>query len=379
METLAYLHLACANEEPADSTPVFCGLELLNGVNWKRLSSRAWVTMLCLGVSLTIVGMANAAMAALQQGAQGPEVSRLQASLNRIGYFSGSQTGYFGSLTRDAVIRFQRQVGLTADGIVGPRTQAAIDNYYRPISSSPSTSLTSTQITDLQRKLRDLGYFNGPVTGYFGSITRDAVIRFQQATGLAPDGIPGPITRAEIDRRYNQASRPPYEPITSPNSPSGSQTIRYGSRGAEVEVLQRRLANLGYYNGPIDGSFGSSTYDAVVWFQRNNNLSGDGVVGPSTWAALPTGKPSNSSSYTPITNRPPNNPDAQNRYVVVVPGNSTSLLNRVQLYSQTGAFINTRDRRGTYIQAGRFPNFKTADAQTRVLRQAGLDARIDYQ
>ena len=66
-------------------------------------------------------------------------------------------------------------------------------------------------------------------------------------------------------------------------------TLYWGSRGEHVRVLQWRLQAWGYYQGPIDGVFGAATHEAVVFFQRRNGLRADGVVGPSTWAALGLG------------------------------------------------------------------------------------------
>jgi hypothetical protein len=67
----------------------------------------------------------------------------------------------------------------------------------------------------------------------------------------------------------------------------------YGERGPLVEGYQKRLAELGYRPGTIDGIFGSHTRAAVLAFQAENGLSKDGRIGPLTRAALnrPTAKP----------------------------------------------------------------------------------------
>ena len=62
--------------------------------------------------------------------------------------------------------------------------------------------------------------------------------------------------------------------------------VAWGSRGDDVYRVQARLAQYGYYSGALDGVFGQATYDAVVWFQRRNQLTPDGVVGSATAAAL---------------------------------------------------------------------------------------------
>ncbi|MBI3248707.1 MAG: peptidoglycan-binding protein [Deltaproteobacteria bacterium] len=65
-------------------------------------------------------------MATLKEGATGPEVIKLQERLKELGFDPGSADGEFGPGTEAAVMAFQRNAGLLPDGIVGPRTQAAL-------------------------------------------------------------------------------------------------------------------------------------------------------------------------------------------------------------------------------------------------------------
>jgi len=71
------------------------------------------------------------------------------------------------------------------------------------------------------------------------------------------------------------------------------QTLsKVGSSGDEVKQIQTRLKNWGYYNGEIDGIYGTQTKNAVLYFQSKNGLTADGIAGPSTLRAigLPTGE-----------------------------------------------------------------------------------------
>ncbi|SHH91323.1 g-D-glutamyl-meso-diaminopimelate peptidase [Sporobacter termitidis DSM 10068] len=66
-------------------------------------------------------------METLLLGSTGPNVKLIQSLLNRIGYSAGAVDGAFGSRTRQAVIQFQQDYGLTPDGVVGPATWAAME------------------------------------------------------------------------------------------------------------------------------------------------------------------------------------------------------------------------------------------------------------
>lgn len=64
------------------------------------------------------------------------------------------------------------------------------------------------------------------------------------------------------------------------------QTLKFGSRGADVTYLQQRLTAKGYGVGSVDGIFGVKTLEAVKAFQAENNLVVDGIVGSKTWYSL---------------------------------------------------------------------------------------------
>lgn len=81
-------------------------------------------------------------------------------------------------------------------------------------------------------------------------------------------------------------------------NPSDAQAlVGYGDRGGAVYDVQAALADLGYDTGGVDGVFGASTERAVINFQSYNGLSADGVVGPSTAAALGLADPEADGPY----------------------------------------------------------------------------------
>ena len=72
-------------------------------------------------------------------------------------------------------------------------------------------------------------------------------------------------------------------------------TFRQGSSGEQVRIIQTKLKNWGYYDGTVDGVFGSQTTQAVKYFQRKNGLTADGIVGPATLKALGMGSGTSTS------------------------------------------------------------------------------------
>ncbi|MDQ3850904.1 MAG: peptidoglycan-binding protein [Actinomycetota bacterium] len=115
-----------------------------------------------------------------------------------------------------------------------------------------------------QRALRARGYEPGSIDGIFGARTERAVRFYQGDRGLDVDGIIGPRTWARL--------APP--------------TIRRNDHGDAVTLLQELLVSFGYNPGPVDGSFGPQTENAVIMFQDEFGLEPDGIVGPQTWAML---------------------------------------------------------------------------------------------
>ncbi|MEK0182853.1 MAG: peptidoglycan-binding protein [Oscillatoriales cyanobacterium] len=117
MDGLAYLHLAETWETPPSKTP---------GKNSTTHLNLASTPLLCLLLALSIINyLVNPALA-IKKGDSGPEVTELQKTLQDAGYFRSPPTGFYGSVTQAAVKKFQTENNLKVDGIVGPKTLAAL-------------------------------------------------------------------------------------------------------------------------------------------------------------------------------------------------------------------------------------------------------------
>jgi putative chitinase len=93
---------------------------------------------------------ANGSAPTLQRGAQGAAVIALQRRLNELGFKAGAADGDFGPGTERAVIAFQRAHGLTADGVVGPRTWTALDVQ---LTAPVPRNLTAAQLRAIMPEL----------------------------------------------------------------------------------------------------------------------------------------------------------------------------------------------------------------------------------
>jgi peptidoglycan hydrolase-like protein with peptidoglycan-binding domain len=286
MENIAYTHAASAYEAPEsiEVIPFQFDLNVFPGHSRKKLSSFAVMRLLSIALTLFFLSTIGQALALEKYRSKGSEIRTIQKCLKQLGYFDASVTGYYGSITKNAVIKFQSDNGLAIDGIVGSNTKKDLK------SKCSSQQLTTNQVDvlkvgsrsqdvkELQQDLKQLNYFVANPTGYFGPITKDAVIKFQKNNGLTVDGIVGSTTFAAIEQSL----------ATDNNNGVGGEnfTLRLGSRGAEVISLQKRLRQLNYFKGQATGYFGPITRDAVINFQKDKRLTIDGIVGATTQQAI---------------------------------------------------------------------------------------------
>ncbi|MDD2481048.1 MAG: peptidoglycan-binding protein [Lutispora sp.] len=150
------------------------------------------------------------------------------------------------------------------------------------------TGSTGTQVVQLQTKLKSLGYFNSNTTGYYGNLTRSAVLKFQAKSGLKQDGIAGVATQTALSKT---------------GTSSNIVANRGNSNAYSMKDVQAVLKSLGFYKGSIDGVVGSQTKAALKQFQKSKGLAVDGIMGPKTADKLFGGIQSASASNRGDVNR----------------------------------------------------------------------------
>ena len=196
-----------------------------------------------------------------------------------------------------------------------PASSGSSDNSGSSDTQSQSKPTTwskgsnDDEVVKIQKRLAELGYYNGAIDGDFGELTDAAFRAFQAAAGLFVDGIAGsdrevlysdnaPAKPEEKVEETTQApAEQPAEEAPAEETPAQEATEEAPTEPAPaypvegdftnaVADLQYRLADLGYFGIEITGYFGDYTSDAVMSFQLANGLIGTGELDEETYALL---------------------------------------------------------------------------------------------
>jgi len=225
----------------------------------------------CAGSTSTPTASRPATVAAAQTEPSA-EVRDAQSRLHTYGYYNGPIDGMWGPETKAAVERYQQNRGLTMTGRLDDSTR----NSLRVPGVSPVTLSDPTDVRTIQNRLRQLGHYNGPADGVWGSDTQIAMENFQRSRGLDA----GQVNVATISAMGLNPNAFPTRTAAAP--PSFREPLEPGV----VRSVQQRLRHYGYYNSRIDGRWGAQTERGLASFQRSRGLEATGHLNPTTASAL---------------------------------------------------------------------------------------------
>ncbi len=238
----------------------------------------------------------------LKLGVVSDEVTKLTTRLAALKYPVVISNRYTENVM-SAVRMFQERNGLTPDGVAGESTQLRLysvtalaydkETYYPTLVRGDRGI---SQIYSLQTRLKELGYYSIRVDGIYGSGTQRAVRWFQEVNGLPATGKADNTTQQLL---FSSSAKPAGSGIIIPDYQVLDRSNRYQYA---VVPLQRRLKELGYYGGSIDGYYGSRTALAVRNFQRRNGIAETGVAGIAMQQLLYSASaiPAGSVPVTPV-------------------------------------------------------------------------------
>lgn len=207
-------------------------------------------------------------------------VAKAQKTLNDRGFRTGGVDGRMGPQTQAALVNFQRAEKLQPSGKLDRPTLVAL-GIQRPDGAAGNGAQPYDRATvrRVQETLNARGFKAGAPSGVLGESTQSALRAFQKSEGLAVTGRPNPRTLAALGIDQDRAS------TGSTRRPDPSSAPR-----ATVRDVQRKLAERGYRPGAPDGVLGRATRQALMAFQRAENLAVTGRPDNPTLAALGIGR-----------------------------------------------------------------------------------------
>ena len=221
------------------------------------------------------------------EGNRGTVITDMQERLAAAGFLKGDIDGVYGQDTTKAVRSFQKEKKIPVSGAIDEMTYAALTEMKRIPASAEEEGEPGPEddghfvfgigdrgkeVSSIQKKLKKLGYLDGPADGIYGGDTASAVKGFQSDEGLPSTGMVDEDTLGHITSVYV--------------SQSGNSTLSRGASGKKVIRLQNRLLLHGYDPGTVDGVYGEGTEDAVRRFQEEQELEETGIADDDVWDRL---------------------------------------------------------------------------------------------
>ena len=265
-------------------------------------------------------------------------VSELQHALRQLGYLAAGTDGFFGELTQDALLAFQREFGIAQTGLLDERTAFMLQSALLEVTPEPEPDgspapaptpapeptpivpgAVSEDVKPVQRLLGLYGFYEHYATGIYDDYTQEAVEAFQrycvaeygtefdvpelpsevqlaveggedEANALFPFGAmgaptPEPTLRPDYDID-GTVSVELYNYLVAEKFPIYRRTVQRGDSCGDVRRVQSRLTMLDYFYGDLTGNYDAVTGEALKLFQKRNGLQATGIADAETQAKL---------------------------------------------------------------------------------------------
>lgn len=225
----------------------------------------------------------------LQKGSQGEEVKALQERLKELGFFDDDTTEYFGSYTESCLIEFQKAAGLDATGIYDKETQSVLMSDDAPSIKRADSELDSESDTDdVSSEVEEDTDTAGDIMNVSDSETEVVSESDTEDTDELSDTDSDSFFAdfeelTSSDDEILSDMEKPEDMVSDTDSTVSGIFFAAGDEGKEVEAIQQKLAEMGYYYGEINGIYDDSTAYSVSVFQYDNGLDVTYIVNESTW------------------------------------------------------------------------------------------------
>lgn len=192
-------------------------------------------------------------------------VRRLQQQLAFLGYEVGVPDGILGGQTWVAAEAFQRNAGLKGG---------------RGVTRDWVTALEETTIRTAQERLNAIGFDAGTPDGQTGAKTREAIRRFRADRGLSEGATLDGETLSALTTPARATA--PVRPAEDVDQTAGApfSIVENRRRDGKVDLIQARLAYMGYGIDEVDGQMGPATRAAIERYQKEHGFRANGALAP---------------------------------------------------------------------------------------------------
>jgi peptidoglycan hydrolase-like protein with peptidoglycan-binding domain len=167
-------------------------------------------------------------------------------------------------------------------------SQVVVNKYV--FTKNLSLGSTGTEVLELQKLLVSLNFLKATPNGNYGPATKQSVINFQTSNKISPVGTVGPQTRISLNSQTQTNTILTNQTATTSQISTiklvFTKNLGLDTSGDEVLNLQKLLVSLGLLKATPNGYFGPQTRLAVISYQKQNNITQTGTIGPLTRAVL---------------------------------------------------------------------------------------------